>query len=135
MLSLSLSLSLHQIKSKGGNTDTHEALEFVDYSLFQARHGARHNVSRIVVVITDGASRKAKATIAAARTLRDHGVTIFAIGVGNQVNVAQLRDMASQPSGEFVFEVTNFQALDSIRSELISKTCQGQKSLELMFEQ
>ena len=98
----------------------------MDAHLFQARNGARHNVSRIVVVITDGASRKSKATLAAASTLRDHGATIFAIGVGNQVNVAQLRDMASRPSAEFVYEVTNFQALDSIRSELVTKTCQGQ---------
>ena len=97
----------------------------MDDRLFLARHGARHNVSRVVVVITDGASRKAKATLEAARALRDHGATIFAIGVGRQVRVDQLSDMASRPSEEFVFEVTNFQALASIKSELVIKTCQG----------
>lgn len=112
-----------KIKSRGGNTNTHDALAFVDQNLFLAKHGARNNVSRIVIVITDGASRMVKATLEAARALRDHGAAIFSIGVGNQVNAEQLRGMASEPSEHFVFEVTNFQALAKIKNELVIKTC------------
>nr|KAG5708598.1 hypothetical protein BaRGS_033019 [Batillaria attramentaria] len=112
-----------QIKSRGGNTDTHEALQFVDKELFLPENGARPDVARVVVVITDGESRKAQETLEAARALRDHGATIFAIGVGSKIDVQELRAMASEPSSEFVYEVTNFAALSSIKSELVIKTC------------
>jgi hypothetical protein len=50
-----------------------------------------------------------------------------------QVNVEQLRGMASEPSSDFVFEVTDFQALASIKSELVIKTCKGKVQTNLKF--
>lgn len=115
-----------QIRYRGGNTDTHEAIQFVDRSLFRPENGGRSDVTRMVVIITDGESRMAKETVAAAESLKSKNVTVFAIGVGNQIDVAELRAMASQPSSEFVFEVTNFQALSGIKKELVTRTCKGE---------
>ncbi|PVD20005.1 hypothetical protein C0Q70_20499 [Pomacea canaliculata] len=114
-----------QIRYRGGNTDTHEAIQFVDRSLFRPENGGRSDVTRMVVIITDGESRMAKETVAAAESLKSKNVTVFAIGVGNQIDVAELRAMASQPSSEFVFEVTNFQALSGIKKELVTRTCKA----------
>jgi len=41
-------------------------------------------------------------------------VEIFAIGVGNDVNETELRNIASNPSQQFVYQLQNFPMLNQI---------------------
>ncbi|XP_076443657.1 matrilin-1-like isoform X2 [Babylonia areolata] len=119
-----LLMEVMKIDTKGGNTNTHLALKFVDDYVFKTRSGSRPNVPHVVIVLTDGVSREAEDTREAARNLRNNGATIFAIGVGQKQNVSQLNDMASRPVAAHVFEVTDFRALADIKDLLVDKTCQ-----------
>ena len=49
---------------------------------------------------------------------------IFSIGIGNDINLAELRGLAS--SGNYVYTVKTFGQLATIRDALASKLCQGE---------
>lgn len=53
------------------------------------------------------------------------GVDIFAIGVGEDVDMKELQEMASFPSEQYVFHVSEFRALQNIKQKFQSATCAG----------
>ena len=56
---------------------------------------------------------------------QDDDVTVFAVGVGRRTDIKELRAIASEPSEQFVFTVSNFDLLQSIREELAMSACAG----------
>ena len=116
-----------------GNTNTSDALRFVTMEMFTRRHGGRDGVPHVVVVLTDGKSQDYDATSAAARAARLAGINTFAIGVGDGVDRKELTNIASEPSDDFVFQVTDFEALDSIKNQLADKACHGKRNVNIFF--
>lgn len=53
------------------------------------------------------------------------GIYLFAIGIGQFVDTLELNDIASNPDGDFVFQVDDYTALTSIKDLLAIKACQG----------
>lgn len=84
---------------------------------------ARKNVTRVGVVITDGKSRFPSITEAEAIAARDDGIWLFAVGVGNDVDVDELKAIASQPSDEFAMQVASFDILNTLGSRLAVSIC------------
>ena len=84
-------------------------------------NGAHLLFQKYAIVITDGASRNHAQTIAAATKLKQKGINIIAIGVGNGINQAELQGMATDI--HHVFTVTNFDSLQTIHKEVQKKTC------------
>ena len=56
---------------------------------------------------------------------QDSGIMMFAIGVGKYVDRKELSDIASDPDGDHMFMVDDFNALSTILEMLAVKTCQG----------
>ena len=54
---------------------------------------------------------------------RQHGVTMFSIGIGKYVDQKELRDISSNPDEDFTFHVKHFDALTSITDKLALQTC------------
>ena len=77
---------------------------------------------KVGVVITDGASSNQTATRLAADRAKDHNIQMMALGVGREVNVPELYDIAS--SEDDVFQVIDFKALDRVKEILALKICQ-----------
>ncbi|CAH2283003.1 collagen alpha-6(VI) chain-like [Pelobates cultripes] len=109
-----LKAAILQIEQLGGGTNTGDALTSMK-SIF-AKSG--RNVPKSLVVITDGESQD-KVTLPAA-SVRDDGITIYAIGVKNAVE-EQLIDIAG--SKERSFFVYNFDSLNTIKHELVRDLC------------
>lgn len=103
-----------------GGTNTHRALKYVRETSF--RH-SRSGVAKIVIVITDGKSNDKPKTVEEASKLRNSGAIVFSIGVGDGVDRDELREMASKST--YVFDVSSFDALRSIRESLTKTTCEG----------
>ena len=77
-----------KMKYKGGNTATGKALTFALDQVFG--RSSRPNAQKVVLVITDGESLQDTVT-EPARRLRENGVEIFSIGVGDEINLLELQ--------------------------------------------
>uniref|UniRef100_A0A671KYF2 VWFA domain-containing protein n=1 Tax=Sinocyclocheilus anshuiensis TaxID=1608454 RepID=A0A671KYF2_9TELE len=103
-----------------GKTYTGAALKFAKEHVFTKARGSRRDqhVQQVAVVITDGKSTDKVARAAAA--LRRSGVTIFALGI-KDTEEDDLREIASYPYKKFVFNVEDFDKLNSL-SNILTKT-------------
>jgi hypothetical protein len=85
--------------------------------------------AKIAIIQTDGESKVSRRTLKretlqAAQRLRDEGVTLFAIGVGNGVDEDELNGIATSPICRHVRETNNFDALHSIIAEINDVACE-----------
>ena len=114
---------IQSISYSGGTTHTDEAIQFARNNMFTAQHGDRADAPNFVIILTDGASADENATLVEARFLKQQGVQVIAIGIGDSINKAELEGMASDKS--HVFEVSSFDALRTIREDLKLAGCEG----------
>ncbi|XP_034713985.1 collagen alpha-1(XII) chain isoform X1 [Etheostoma cragini] len=105
---------------RGGSTNTGKAMNYVREKVFIPARGARQNVPRVMVLITDGKSSDSFKD--AATSLRNIDVEIFAVGVKDAVR-SELEAIANQPSATHVFEVEDFDAFQRISKELTQSIC------------
>ncbi|XP_068425551.1 collagen alpha-6(VI) chain-like [Clinocottus analis] len=102
---------------KGGNTNIGRALDHIkDY--FQVSRGSREEIPKILVLLSDGDSHDE--VRAAGRRLRNLGITVFAIAVGD-VHLLQLLQITGTP--ENLFRVQNFIDLANIKQEVVDNIC------------
>uniref|UniRef100_A0A8C5M407 Collagen alpha-1(VII) chain n=1 Tax=Leptobrachium leishanense TaxID=445787 RepID=A0A8C5M407_9ANUR len=112
-------LALQNIAYKGGNTKTGEALEFLANKVFNPSL-SREDVSKIVVLLTDGKS--GDLVEEKAHLLQDRGVTIFAIGIKNADRNELLR-IVSDPVEEHAISVSDFWYLDDAMQKVVRRLC------------
>lgn len=105
---------------RGGSTNTGKAMTYVREKIFVSSRGARENVPRVMVLITDGKSSDSFKDPAA--NLRNTDVEIFAVGVKDAVR-SELEAIANTPSENHVFEVEDFDAFERISKELTQSIC------------
>ncbi|BFZ22809.1 hypothetical protein BsWGS_25848 [Bradybaena similaris] len=99
-----------------GGTKTYQAL---DYIRVNRLFGSRVKCSRIVVVLTDGLSDNRAATSKAATALKETGVKMISVGIGDLTE--ELSDMTSDPS--LVFVADDFNSLSRIKQRVASGIC------------
>lgn len=86
----------------------------------------RSKFPNVAIVITDGkATYHRSSVIKVANNAKMKGVQIFAVGVTNDVDEAELRGMSSPPQekGHNYFLVANFEALSTIVMKLSERLC------------
>ncbi|XP_034531147.1 collagen alpha-1(XII) chain [Notolabrus celidotus] len=105
---------------RGGSTNTGRAMKYVREKIFIPARGARPEVPRVMVLITDGKSSDSFKD--AATNLRNTDVEIFAVGVKDAVR-SELEAIANPPSENHVFEVEDFDAFQRISKELTQSIC------------
>ena len=114
----------------GGGTNDADALTYTGNQVMNQNTGARGNVPRIAIMVTDGGSSNPAAAIKAADKLRTENIAVMTVGVGNRVNNLELTNIADK--SDYVFNVGNYDNLDSITDQLINQMCTGNP--ELLFE-
>ena len=114
----SLINAVQMIPYDSGGTRTGEALDRIRTDLFSM---AREGIPHIVVVLTDGKSQDS--VTAPSRRLRQIGVQIISVGVGDAV-FEELADMASEPDSENIYDVT-FETLGNLTGSLLDSVCKG----------
>ena len=65
---------------EGGNTHLDKALNMLITDVFTSQGGARPNVEKMVVVVTDGVSTNPRNTASALQKVHKQGLNMFAIG-------------------------------------------------------
>lgn len=96
-----------------GTTNTAAAIRYVYQDMFTPAHGNRAGIQNVMVLITDGASDDKKATLDAAREARARGIHIFAVAVGNWLDVQEINAVTTYPYAKNKFHLANFQSLDN----------------------
>ena len=95
----------------------------IDEAVSMVNSSGRSQATRVMVVITDGESDKIVKTIGSANTARlEANFTIFAVGVGSNVNGNELQGVASSDRETILVE-----SFDVLTTELnnITKQCIG----------
>ncbi|XP_041099442.1 collagen alpha-1(XII) chain-like, partial [Polyodon spathula] len=105
---------------RGGSTNTGKAMTYVREKIFVPSKGARLNVPRVMILITDGKSSDAFKD--PATQLRTSGVEIFAVGVKDAVR-SELESIANSPAETHVYTVEDFDAFQRISTELTQQIC------------
>ncbi|XP_017333399.1 collagen alpha-6(VI) chain isoform X2 [Ictalurus punctatus] len=105
-----------------GGTETGKALSFILDNYFIESAGSRinQNVPQIAVVITDGDSTDK--TKMPAMDLKEKGVLLFAIGVG-EVSITGLQSIANEPYHRFVLSFTEYEELLKATTSAVDKVC------------
>ncbi|XP_041814167.1 collagen alpha-1(XII) chain [Chelmon rostratus] len=105
---------------RGGSTNTGRAMTYVREKIFQTTRGARSNLPRVTILITDGKS--SDAFHEPATKLRNADVEIFAVGVKDAVR-SELEAIANKPADTHVYTVEDFDAFQRISKELTQSIC------------
>lgn len=114
--------AIGEMTYKGGGTKTGIALTNLRRHSFNQRL-LRHNAEHILIVFTDGQSSDYENTKLESGLLKNSGVKIFVVAVGPYTDSVEIKDIASQPTKEFVHTVTSFDLLQSTTKILTYKAC------------
>ena len=118
--------AINNIVYIGGGTATHYALQLLITQGFTTGGGARlsdGSISRLAVMLTDGASNSNAKTISAASAVHSFtpSISVYAIGVGININQIELDAIASQPS--YVSLISSFALLETLQQQLSYEVC------------
>ncbi|XP_078342465.1 uncharacterized protein LOC144628269 isoform X2 [Oculina patagonica] len=112
---------IEEMSYPNGGTKTGYALDKVrKYVLGKHLKKDRKSVPNVVLVLTDGLSQDD--VEGPAKKLRDEGATIISLGVGCCFDDQELKEMATDPDEQHVFEVS-FSALSEIKGAVRQQIC------------
>uniref|UniRef100_A0A8B9VLA8 VWFA domain-containing protein n=1 Tax=Anas zonorhyncha TaxID=75864 RepID=A0A8B9VLA8_9AVES len=97
-----------KIKYYGGNTNTGDALRYINTYSFSKEAGGRlsdRTVKKVAILLTDGRSQDY--VLDPATAARQAGIRIFAVGVGEALK-EELDEIASEPKSAHVFHVSDY---------------------------
>ena len=80
-------------------------------------------VNKVLIILTDGQS--SGGVEGPAGKLKNAGVIVFSVGIGQNINMDELYAMASQPKEQRVILLENFQELSTLAKKMSSTTCNG----------
>ncbi|KAL0480751.1 COL22A1 [Acrasis kona] len=82
------------------------------------------NHERVVILITDGrSSDKKQTTVEADRLKKDLKATLFTIGIGSGVSVADLDQLASLPVKSTSFHISLLKDIETLVNPIVNKSC------------
>ena len=127
--------AVDNIPLMGLHTRIDKALRLTQTQMFTKQHGARVGVNKMLILLTDGTQtwdEGAEDPILIAEGLRKSGIHVIVIGIGDEINYAELNGVAG--GSDRVFTVNSFDEM--ITKEFIEKislsTCTGGKCLYIL---
>ncbi|XP_053155536.1 collagen alpha-1(VII) chain isoform X2 [Hemicordylus capensis] len=111
--------AVQELNYKGGNTRTGAGLRYVADNFFGANQ-LRPDVPKICILITDGKSQDDAGKVAL--KLKGQGIKVFAVGIKN-ADSNELTKVASTPTPDYFFYVTDFNILGSLLPLVSRKVC------------
>ncbi|XP_048123206.1 collagen alpha-1(VII) chain isoform X1 [Alosa alosa] len=111
--------AVEEMPYEGGGSRTGEALEFLAESVFGPSI-ARDNTAKITILITNG--RSDDTIDGPAKTVRDSGISLFAVGVRN-ADVLELRRVVTEPYEEHLLMSADFAYLEDLLLRLSRRVC------------
>ncbi|CAM5118616.1 unnamed protein product [Eretmochelys imbricata] len=116
---------VRQVRQLGEYTFTASAIQKVVNEQFVSWKGSRDAATKILIVVTDGMKNDNTQYSEVIPQAERAGIIRYAIGVGQAFFYysaqQELRDIASNPTDEHIFQVNDFDALQGIQNQLQEK--------------
>lgn len=103
-----------------GVTDIQEGIALGQEQLTAA---GRSGVPHVIVLVTDGEHNQPGDPAAEAVFARSLGTEIFAVAIGSGPEIAQLNAIVTEPAGDHIFSVDDFDGLTTILETLVQEVC------------
>lgn len=110
-------------------TFTNEALEAARKDYFNPINGEREDAPNIIILLSDGRSRKPEKTLHQANITKSFDITLMTIGIGN-TKIEELESIATVHEKPLTFSVDEFDQLVTITSGLVEQTCKGKLDIQ-----
>ena len=105
-------------------TNTSGGILMARLYLYSPQHGNRYYVPDVSVIITDGRSNVADyLTIPEAKVAKQQGIELFVIGITPQVDLDEIKGIATPPADNHVFVTRTFDGLRNIKNVLLDRIC------------
>ena len=89
-----------------GRTNTQEALRIARDDMFSSRNGDRSGVANKLIILTDGGSNmRSDQTLQRAVDLKNDGVTIYVVSIGQEIDYNEINGLSSGSSEPFVLRL------------------------------
>jgi collagen type VI alpha len=119
-----IQLALRRIQFIGGRTNTASGIEYMKDQIFTAANGDRADAPNFAIVLSDGNSNiNQQNTIPMAVQSRNKDITMIAFAVGTDVNLFELRNIASEPYNQTIFNVMSSVDLPKIVTPIVKAVC------------
>ena len=118
--------AVDRIPYQNGWTYTGEALQHLRNHIFTKNAGMRTDagIPKVLVLLTDGHSQGLSVG-PPAQVLKNMGVSIFGIGVGSGISISQLKEIASDPDSDYVYQRTFDNLIAGWVDRLSAVSCSG----------
>jgi secreted protein with Ig-like and vWFA domain len=110
---------ISKIVDSGGRTRTDLSLQIMSQEFFTYENGSRTGVPKVLVLVTDGKSTGTQPLSESVKELRKKGVIIYSVGVGDNINVQELKDISRTERDIFVSK--DFSSIGLIASPLVER--------------
>ncbi|XP_041066226.1 von Willebrand factor A domain-containing protein 2 isoform X1 [Carcharodon carcharias] len=107
----------------GGTASTGSVLLHIYDNVLNIRQGARPGANKVAVVLTDGASTDDAAV--PAQTLRNNGIMVFAVGIGDAQKESLLRIAGS---ASYMITVPSYEDLKYFEDVVVHRLCEEAKT-------
>ena len=118
-----LKRAIKALQFRGGGTNTHFALEDAIATFAKSGRPTVEGVPKVCIVLTDGVSTQGEATKRAAAKLQATNINVFAIGMGNSLDEAELRRIATDPDDEHYFRISDVKSIETFASKMTTYSC------------
>ncbi|XP_051788957.1 matrilin-4 [Erpetoichthys calabaricus] len=112
--------AINEIIPLAQGTMTGLAIQYAMNVAFTAQEGARPNIPKVAVIVTDGRPQDRVAEVST--QARGMGIEIYAVGV-QRADMNSLRAMASPPLEDHVFLVESFDLIQQFGKQFQDKLC------------
>jgi len=117
-------LAFRRIPFIGGRTHTAAGITYMKDQIFTAANGDRADAPNIAFVLSDGNSNvNQKDTIPSAIQARNQGINMIAFAVGTDVNMFELRNIASEPFNKTIYTINSMYDFPTILNSIVKATC------------
>lgn len=122
---LEMSAAIRAIPYPAGAANFDLGFKYIRQSVFTAGAGDRSGYPNVCVAIVDGGSKNQNATLSETALMKQAGIRIIVLGVGNWLNMYELQNMPSSPYQQNMMNVSSFSSLNSsdVEEDLHDRIC------------
>ena len=114
-----LKTEIENIRASGGTSQTDKALETALREGFSLENGARPGAPKTLILVTDGKSAGKTSLRDAVLPLRQSGIVVHVVGIGNEAKDPDVISVAS--GGGYVHQVDKFDDISGVVPGLVQK--------------
>ncbi len=128
--------AVERLPLMGSITRIDKALKVAYRDMFSAVNGARKNISKLLILLTDGKQTVESDSISPSEAIRPFhqaGITVIVIGIGPAVDPVELKSMVVDPKNVYLAKDFNELKSGEFVTSIFEKSCSVPSKFEIYF--